>query len=278
MQSENTELKRRLDETTGERDELTKKLDALEAKLEEVSASLATANRPPPPPRRYSPDPAKTWSVALGKWPQRGPADAKVTMVVAREYACGFSEKARATIDELFKKYGKDLRVVFEQLIVHPRIAIPSALAACAANRQKKFDKLDLLLWEKGFKAQAFDVDVTAPDGSSQRCWTVPAGCPIVTGFAREAGLDIARFTADMPTCERELSDTAQELKALAVSSTPSFFINGRYLSGAQPVATFSQLVDEELAKANERIKKGTKQARYYQEWVIEKGEKAVAP
>jgi protein-disulfide isomerase len=279
-QNENSQLKRRLAESNDERDSLIKKLESIEAKIKEMEAALASGTTTPPPvpsrPRRYGPDPAKTYAVTLGKWPQRGPADAKVTMVVAHEYACPYCEKARATIDDLLKKYGKDLRVVFQQLVVHPRTAIPSALASCAANRQKKFDKLDPILWEKGYKARTFDVDATAPDGTKQKCWSVPEGCPVVIGFATEAGLNISRFKADMMTCELELMDTAKELGQLSVSATPSFFINGRFISGAQPIENFSQLIDEEKAKADDRIKKGAKKSRYYQDWVLAKGETSV--
>ena len=47
---------------------------------------------------------------------------------------------------------------------------------------------------------------------------------------------------------------------------------------GAQPVENFAQLVDEELAKATDRIKKGTPKARYYKTWIVDKGDKQVAP
>src|SRR5262249_34471779 len=46
------------------------------------------------------------------------------------------------------------------------------------------------------------------------------------------------------------------------------FFINGRKLSGAQPIEKFSALIDEELAKADERIKKGTPAAQIYSETI----------
>jgi protein-disulfide isomerase len=37
----------------------------------------------------------------------------------------------------------------------------------------------------------------------------------------------------------------------LGLTGTPSFFINGRELSGAQPLEAFSAIIDEELARAN---------------------------
>ena len=280
-QKEAQTLRGQLKETEDERDELTRRLDAMVARVKEaeaVAAAPPATTTPPPPPRSYGPDPAKTFSVPLGKWPQRGPADAKVTMVVASEYACPYCEKVRGTLAELQKKYGKDLRLVIKQLVVHTRQAMASSLAACAAHRQRKYDRLDALLWEKGYHAKSFDVDVTAPDGTQQHCWTTPAGCPIVTGLASEAGLDVARFKADMQGCEAELQDTQKELQQLGVTAIPGFFINGRFLSGAQQIEVFEKLIDEELAKANDRIKKGARKARYYQEWVIERGEKPAVP
>ena len=53
-------------------------------------------------------------------------------------------------------------------------------------------------------------------------------------------------------------------LAKLGVGATPAFFINGRFLSGAQPAAAFSALIDEEMKKANDAIKKGVKAKDYY--------------
>jgi predicted DsbA family dithiol-disulfide isomerase len=67
-------------------------------------------------------------------------------------------------------------------------------------------------------------------------------------------------------------------MAALGVGATPSFFINGRFTSGAQPVESFASLIDDELAKANQRIQQGSSQSRYYQEWVLDRGEKKLDP
>ncbi|MBS1119696.1 MAG: oxidoreductase [Deltaproteobacteria bacterium] len=246
--------------------------------LESAAATAAVAAPPPPPPRaRREPDRAKTYAISIANAPSEGPADAKITMVVAGEYGCPFCEKARSTLVELRKKYGKDLRLVFRQFIVHPQTATAAAYAACAANRQHKFDHMDMLLWEKGLKARQFDQPVTLPDGTTEPCWKAVDGCPIVLGFAKEAGLNLPRFKADMQACEAEVSDGQRELASFGVGATPSFFINGRYTSGAQPIEMFSVLIDEEAAKADERIKKGSKRAKYYQQWVLDVGDKSLA-
>lgn len=259
---------------------LEAKIDELQRKMETTQALIRQGPTAPAyRPNRAQHDPQKTYSIAVGKAAVDGPADAKVTMVVAGEYACPYCEKVRPTLVDLRKKYGKDLRLAFKQFIVHPTTATAPALAICAATKQKKHDKLDALLWDKGFKTRTFDVQTQLPDGSSQNCWEHVDGCPVVLGFAREAGLDLARFKADMAgPCVAENADTMRELQALGVGATPSFFINGRFMSGAMPLENFAAVIDEEIKKADERIKKGTKRARYYQEWVVDKGEKTLAP
>ena len=76
--------------------------------------------------------------------------------------------------------------------------------------------------------------------------------------------------------CQQLVQKDMKDLQQLGVGATPSFFVNGRFLSGAMPVENFSALIDEELKKANERIQQGTPAAEYYQQWVIAKGQKTL--
>jgi protein-disulfide isomerase len=232
------------------------------------------ARNPPPRPSRLEPDRAQVYAIPVDGYPAHGPADAKVTMVVARDYACPFCEKSRATLVDLRTKYGSDLRIVYRNFIVHPRIATAAALAACAAARQGQFDAIDDALWEKGFKARAFD----EPKSGAESCWNTREGCSVVLGFARDAHLKLDRFKDDMRSCQVELRDDMRELTGFAIGSTPSFFINGRYTVGAAPAEVFEALIDEELAKANQRIQAGAPKAAYYKTWVLGKGLTKVDP
>lgn len=248
-------------------DDLNKKVDGL------IASGGARGGRGPDRPARPAPEPAKTYAVPVDGDPFDGPANAKVTLVKAYDYACPYCEKVRGTMDELRKKYGNDLRVVSKQFVVHPQTAMTSALAFCAAARQGKAGPMDDLLWDKGFKARNFDKD---PGGQAQKCWDSAEGCPIVLGFAQELGLDAAKFKADMKDCQQVTQKDMRDLQQLGVGATPSFFINGRFISGASPIDTFVTLIDEELKKANERIQQGTPANSYYQQWVLEKGLKTL--
>lgn len=172
-------------------------------------------------------------------------------------------------MDDLKKKYGEDIRIVTKHLVVHPNTAMSGALAFCAASKQGKAPQLDALIWEKSFKARQFDPD---------KCWETEAGCPLLNTFAQELKLDLNKFKADMKGCTSLVQAEMRSLQQFGVSATPSFFINGRFISGAVPLDQFVTVIEDELKKANERIQQGTPKAQYYQQWVVDKGLKQLEP
>jgi protein-disulfide isomerase len=236
---------------------LAKKIEDLSAKLDQIQTMAARPTMGAPQPssaRRYSQDPAVTYAVPLGNSPSLGSTRAKVTMVMAFEFACPYCRKAWDTVDALRTKYGKDLRVVYKQFVVHPTTATAAANAACAANRQGRWRQMADLLWTKAFDVRQFDQ-------------------AHIDELAAEAGLDARHYQADIAgPCPQELKDDAAALKKFAVSATPSFFINGRYMAGARDIADFQALIDEELAKANAAIKRGVKPEKVYETEVLGKG------
>ncbi len=266
---------------------LERKLDLIIAKLDQGGgAKGAAAGAANPRAQRPEPDRAKTYAVPVANDAFDGPADAKITVVKAYDYACPYCEKVRPTMEELHKKYGSDLRVVYKQLVVHPRNAMASALAFCAAGKQGKHKEMNNLLWDKGFKARNMDLSDVAADPQAEKgaektgggkCWDSPDGCKITVGFAQELQLDVNKFKADMKgECNQIVQTDIKQLQQFGVNGTPGFFINGRFIGGAVPVENFITLIDEELKKANERIQQGTPAASYYQTWVIDKGAKSL--
>lgn len=247
----------------------------------QVTLSTQPAGGAPPyvPPRRPEPDRTKTYAVKVDGYPAKGPADAKVTIVMFFDYATPYAERARATLDELMQRYGKELRIVYRTRLVHPANAHAAALALCAASRWGKTVVMDEALWERGYKTRNLDQTTVQVGNDPQKCWDTPDGCKSALAIAKELGHDERQFKNDMKSCVPTVeADDKDATTNLAVNGTPTFFINGRWLVGAQPVENFAQLVDEELAKANDRIKKGTPKARYYQSWIVDKGDKQVAP
>jgi len=159
------------------------------------------------------------------------------------------------------KDYPGKVRVVYKHYVVHPDRATTPALAACAAQQQGKFSEMKHLIWEKGFKENALDEAK-------------------MIALATEAKLDLDKFKADMAgdACKQLVSKDQAEQAKFGVNGRPGFFINGRFLGGAQPLPNFKRIVDEELKKAEEKIAAGTKPEDYYQKYVVEAGLKEFVP
>ncbi|HTL38030.1 MAG TPA: DsbA family protein [Kofleriaceae bacterium] len=232
---------------------LAQQISELAAKVAELTERVAKA----PPARRPTarqPDPALVYAVPLGNSPVIGSPKAKVTMVMAFEFACPYCRKAWDTVDALQKKYGTNLRVAYKQFVIHPTKATAPAFAACAAAKQNKFKPLAELMWKNAFDAQNFD-----PEN--------------IQAIAKEARLDMKRYAEDTGgVCVQEIGADQDLLKKLAVNATPSFFINGRFIAGALAQEKFEALIDEEMAKATEALKKGIKPERYYDDVVVANG------
>jgi protein-disulfide isomerase len=235
-------------------DEISKKLDALEKK---VGAGGAMAQRPQPPP---GPDPNTVYSVAIDGAPMKGSKNAKVTIVKAFEFACPFCERVNGTLAELQKQYGDDLRIVSKHYVVHPQVATLPAQAACAAHKLGKYDAMEEGLWEKAFKANR--------NFSEEN----------MVAIAKSIGLDEGKFKAEMngAECQKIVQTDQAQMAQVGVRGTPAFYINGRYISGAQPIENFKRVIDEELKKANDAIAKGVKAEDYYTEAVVKAGKKGV--
>jgi len=246
----------RLRSDLAERDRLL--VETLGRKIESVAERVAGLDetvdklRSAPPaaparPARPRPDPGTVYAVPIGDSPFEGPQHAKVTMVMFMEFACPFCRKSWATIAELRKKYPKDLKVVYKSFVVHPQVAMVPAQAACAAHEQGMWKEMADALWDRAFDARDFTEDN-------------------MLAIAKDLHLRPDRFQADLrgPRCQKAIEADQQILQQLGVAATPTFWINGRHLSGAQPIATFEALINEELDKASDSIKHGVKLRDYY--------------
>jgi protein-disulfide isomerase len=238
------------------------KLDSIDQQLKK-GGGMAGAGAPgaqPNRPRPAAPDPGKVYSVPIEGAATVGKPDALVTIIKGYEYACPYCEKSRPTVDEIQKAYGDKVRFVFKQFVVHPQVATDAALGICAATRQGKFEKMDEALWEKAFKARKFDR-------------------ANIEAIGQEIGLDVNKMKADMDgSCKEVVAKDQADLSAVGTRGTPAWYINGRFISGAQPFENFKSVIDEELKKAQERVASGTKPDAYYKEWVLDKGAKKLDP
>lgn len=97
--------------------------------------------------------------------------------------------------------------------------------------------------------------------------------------MAKELNLNMDKFKSDMSgPCAEVVSKDQRELSQVGTRGTPAFYINGRFMSGNQPIDRFKALIDEELAKAKKRIAGGVPVQQYYDKFVLEEGLKKLAP
>jgi len=70
--------------------------------------------------------------------------------------------------------------------------------------------------------------------------------------IAKGLGLDMDRFTKEIDTHAHQAKINAMTNEAMTngATGTPASFVNGKYLSGAQPYEVFAAVIDEELAGA----------------------------
>ena len=183
-------------------------------------------------PGAAGPDPNKVYDFVLGDAPFRGPKSAKVTIVHFFDYQCPFCVRVHPTIEQLLKDYPNDVKVVY---MMHPlpmhQNAMPAAQAVMAAQAQGKFSEMHEKLFAN---STALSRDKYLE-------------------LAKDIGLDVKKFTADIDANAYKTKIDAQTQEAMknGATGTPATFVNGRFLSGAQPVEAFKKIIDEEIAKAD---------------------------
>jgi protein-disulfide isomerase len=169
--------------------------------------------------------------IDIGNAPSLGPQKAPITMVEWSDFQCPFCGSAQPTLQQLRAEYGDKLRLVWKNqpLAFHPN-AMPAAEAAMAAAEQGKF-------WEMHDKLFARQNELSPT---------------LYEQLAKEIGLDLGKFRASIEGHRNQavIQADMQAGAALGASGTPTFFINGRKLVGAQPVGAFKQIIDSELASA----------------------------
>jgi protein-disulfide isomerase len=239
-------FKRVIDEELKRADEELKKgtpRDKLYAKL--IEGGLTSPPAQPAAQREQAPSKPVYVEIPANA-PTKGPKDAKVTIVAFSDFECPFCARVNPTLDQILDTYGKDVRIVFRHLpLSFHRNAGPAAEAAMAAHEQGKF-------WEMHDKLFANQRQLTRENYEK---------------WAQEIGLDMKKFRAALDTGKFKayVDNDAQDANKVGARGTPAFFINGRLVSGAQPFESFKSVIDEELKRADEELKKGTPRAQLYQ-------------
>jgi len=169
----------------------------------------------------------------------RGDPNAPITMVEFSDYQCPFCLRYfQETLPQLLKDYVETGKVyyVFKDFPItqiHPQ-AIPAAVAARCAGQQDAYWEMHDKLFEE------------------QSRWNNnPNADEIFAELAQDIGLDMDAFNACVadPAIVDQVNQNLAEGVAAGVQGTPAFFINGEFISGAQPYSVFQQTIERLLAE-----------------------------
>ena len=164
--------------------------------------------------------------------PFRGADKAQVVIVKFEDFQCPYCKAVQPTFLDVLKRYDGKVRVVHKDLPleqIHPQARHAAEAARCAGDQGKFWEYHDKLYAQSpklGFKE--------------------------LKSAAKEIGLNVASFDQCLASgkfkaaVQRDFNEAA----GLGLTGTPAFFINGRELSGAQPIEAFTTIIDEELALA----------------------------
>jgi protein-disulfide isomerase len=209
--------------------------DVFKTKIDQKLSGKAAVPAPTAPAAPSAPTPPAVVDMDLGK-NVKGSADATVEIVEFTDYQCPFCKRFfDETEHQIIKEYvetGKArLAVRHFPLSFHQNAQKAAEAAECAA-KQGKFWEMHEMLFEK-----------SQPDGTGLNVADLKS-------YAAKLGLDTAVFN----TC-LDNGETAQIVQgdfaagqAAGTSGTPSFYINGKQIVGAQPFASFKAAIDAELS------------------------------
>jgi len=187
-----------------------------------ASVALAAQHAPVPPPVAL--EPARTL----------GSASAPVTMVEFSDFQCSFCQKFWAEtlprIKEIYINTGR-VRFTYQHFAVLGEHSFAAGQAAECAREQEKF-------WpyhDKLFESQG---GLAFTNAKLKR-------------YARESGLDVGAFAQclDSGKYRQKVEEETRLGLQLGARGTPTFFLNGRMLPGAQPFEVFQAAIEEALRR-----------------------------
>ncbi len=205
------------------------KLAALQ-KTAEVSATT-DANASATAEAGQVPQQVKRYNVTVDDDPVLGSEKAPITIIEFSDYQCPFCQRwQQEVLPQIEKNYGDKVRFVYRDFPlyeIHPE-AEPAAIAADCAGEQKKYFAFHDLLFS-GQKELGKDTYIAYAQ-------------------ALKLNMDAFQKCIGEQRYQNEVKADYDSARQIGVQSTPTFFINGLAVVGAQPYDVFKQVIDLELA------------------------------
>ncbi|MBI4117182.1 MAG: DsbA family protein [Parcubacteria group bacterium] len=175
--------------------------------------------------------------------PFLGPAKAKVTIIEFSDFQCPFCRSFwRETLGKIKSEYidsGKSVRFVYRDFplsSIHPMAQKYAEAAECAEDQNKYWEMHDKIFEEQEKLGQG----------------TIGSyGISDIRRWAQELGLNALEFNQclDSGKYAAEVKKDFEDGSRAGANGTPTIFINGRIVVGAQPFENFKAIIEEELQK-----------------------------
>jgi protein-disulfide isomerase len=160
--------------------------------------------------------------------PEFGVADAKVTIVEFSDFQCPYCSQAAEVTNQVKEKYGKQVRFIFRQfpLDFHKDAHLAAQAALAAADQGKFWEYHDLLF--------ANQKALTRDD---------------LEKYATKSKLDLAKFrkALDEGTYKKQVDNDLALGQKVAVSGTPTMFVNGKRVPNPTNFESLAKIIDENL-------------------------------
>jgi protein-disulfide isomerase len=182
--------------------------------------------------------------------------DALVTLVVFTNYQCPFCGRLEPTLDAMLARWPNEVRVVYRHRPLpfheHAKMAAEAAQEAWSQGLFEPFHRLMM---------------------ANQRALTRDH----LLAYAAEAGLDTFRFSAalDEGRHRARVDEDDTEAQAVGARGTPTSFVNGRILVGAQPPDAFAAAIEAALDQARQVADETGLSGRALYDRILELGEAA---
>lgn len=198
----------------------------------------STAQAPTQGTQPAAPQPGQKVNVSVGHLPPLGKSNAKVAIVAFEDFRCPFCDRfSKETLPQIKKDYldtGKAKLYYRHYQFLGPASVTAGNAAECA-NEQGKF-------WE--FHDYLYN---NQPDESDTSLYVTDK----LTNIAGTLGMNTGQFQSclDSKKYDKNVSSDLADGQKAGVTGTPTVFINGISIVGAQPFSAFKTIIDQELAK-----------------------------
>ena len=163
--------------------------------------------------------------------PSVGNSNAPVTLIEFSDFQCPYCLQVAPTLKKIRANYGDKVRLVWKDFPltqIHPQAFKAGEAGHCAADQGKFWEYHDQLFGNQR---------ALQPDD--------------LKTHAAAVGLNVGQFNACLDSSKHAevVRDGVAQGTRLGVNSTPTVFVNGRRVAGAQSYEIFAAVIDEELAR-----------------------------